>query len=163
MIGMKALRVTDASTEIVVLAGRLASSSPDGQLLLHRAGYGRAETQGTYVLLVKVSSGEAHTDPFRWADWTMRAAHLALRDLGAIDPLVDGDTLAVEALRLALIEGRPIREQVEAAVSYGAHDHDEPPAPDGPPPCARCGEDGVVTVAGEVLCPDHAEADEVEA
>lgn len=162
MIGMKALRVTDASTEIVVLAGRLASSSPDGQLLLHRAGYGRAETQGTYVLVAKLSDGQAHTDPFAWGDWTMKAAHLALRDLGAIDALVDGDTLAVEALRLALIEGRPIREQVEAPVTPGAHDHDEPPI-DGPPPCARCGEDGVVTVAGEVLCPDHAEADEVEA
>lgn len=153
MLQMKALRVKDAATEIVVLAGRLASSSPDGQLLLHRAGYGRPETQGTYVLLVKLDAGQAHTDPFAWPDWTMRAAHLALRDLDAIDTLVDGDTLAVEALRLALIEGRPLtpaREQVEAPVTPGAHDHDRPPA-------CRCGDDAVTTVAGEDVCPSCAE------
>lgn len=111
---MKAFLIIDAATEISAAAFRLDDLSEGmGEHILRRAGYGRtAEDQGSYVALVRLHDIRIETDPFRWDDPTMRAAHMWL--LANYERHPHGGALDVEELRLSLA-GEPPNSRGAAA------------------------------------------------
>lgn len=103
---MKPLRVTDTSTDLGVLALRLSDLLPDDPAtaqVLSRGGF-RGDLS-SYVILVHLDPEIAvEWDPFRWANATLRAAHLHLVS-GGYDAVEPGGTLDVRALRERLVAG----------------------------------------------------------
>lgn len=102
---MKALHILDASTDIKAIAFRLSDDGlrPDDVNVLAEAGFGRdVEQLHHHIILIALSGPRAEYDPFAWEDWTMRAAHLYLRD--HFETVRHGGSIDVEALRLQMIE-----------------------------------------------------------
>ncbi len=140
---IRALLIIDAATEIPALAFRMdeptigAATEPHsgvaaaagGMLtagILARAGYGRTlPDHHRYVCLIRADgpSFRAEVDPYAWDDLAMTCAHRWLVD--HIDEHPPGGALNVEPLRHELVRGR---EQAEAPVTVGHHDHDDPAA-----------------------------------
>jgi hypothetical protein len=90
---VKALEVRDRATFIPVVAVQMTPSNMEQKYLLRRAGY---SGDITCVLLTRLDGGEAHYDPYNWADGsrTMRAAHLYVTQ--NFNKLEDGDVIDVE-------------------------------------------------------------------
>lgn len=95
--------VIDASTEIPAAAFRPSElASGLGGAIVARAGFGRTlADQSSYVVLIDLNRMEAQSDPYRWSDWTMRAAHLWLAE--HLEEHPHGGALDVEAMRLAIV------------------------------------------------------------
>jgi len=99
---VKRLLITDSMTAISADAYRVSEGAAGlGEAIAHRAGFGRADGQAGYVILVRLTGEvEAHSDWSRWGDATMRAAHHWLAE--HFDEHPHGGELNVEALRLAM-------------------------------------------------------------
>jgi hypothetical protein len=90
---VKILEVRDYMTFIPVIAIKMESSNEEQRYLMARCGYWEHDSR--CILLVKIWTQEAHTDPYAWLDArTMRISHEFITNY--FDGMKDGDVVDVQ-------------------------------------------------------------------
>lgn len=86
----KIFEIRDAATHISALAVKLSTKDEKEAYSLEWAGFSK---DCNVVVLVKLETSEANSDPFNWANRTMRAAHSYISE--NFDLLKTGDVVDV--------------------------------------------------------------------
>ncbi|MGH6791816.1 MAG: hypothetical protein ACRECF_03665 [Methyloceanibacter sp.] len=92
------IEIRDECTCIPALAVQMVAADPAEDRFLWRCGYPRDQhTCPPSVILIKLSSAEAQSDPYHWSHGrTLQAAHMWIID--HFDALKDGDVVDVRVI-----------------------------------------------------------------
>lgn len=91
LLQTKLFELRDKGTMIPVAATRFIADNSPASYPLRRAGYG---LHTSYVMVVKLTTNRAETDPYAWGDRTMLIAHNAIEKQW--DRLASGAVVDVE-------------------------------------------------------------------